>query len=220
MLLPDLSLLFSEILTYSSIPVILIGLSKWKMLSKEFSILLIALIIYFGLIYFSNLTVKWKWANNIFLIYLLAINDAIFMTLFFFTILKNKTKQKIVLIGGIFCILLSIIDAFWITGYQNPNSLSGSIETLSVLCINIYCLLKLIKSHEGTLLISALFWANSAIFLNNSFPLFQILFNQQLYLYSPDLFFQFDIFNKSMLIIANIFYALAFWYAKPQTQTL
>jgi ABC-type uncharacterized transport system permease subunit len=212
--------LFGRIFTYSSVPVIMIGLYRWSSLSKAFKALLIGLIVYAGLIFFSLLTVEWRWKNNIFLNYILTSNDAIFMTFFYFTIIKSKNIKKGILIGGVFCVLLSLLDAFWITGYRNNNSISGSIETFFVLCINVFCLSKLIKTHEGGLLVNALFWANAAIFLNNSFPIFQQLFNEQLYLYSTDLFSQFDIFVKSMLIIANIFYALAFWYAKPKTQTL
>jgi len=216
MTLKYLHLLSNGILTYSSIPIIIVGFYCWKNLSKEFKILLIGFSVYFGLIFLSNTT---QWENNLFINYLASINDAIYMTLFFFLILKKKLIEKIVVVGGVFCVLLGIIDAFWITGYQNPNSISGSIETISVLSINIYCLNKLIKTHEGSLLVSALFWANMAIFLN-SFPIFQQLFNRELYLYSDDLFFQVNIFTKGILTLGNIFFALAFWYAKPKTQTL
>jgi hypothetical protein len=218
--LPDLRLLFIDLYNYSSIPVILIGLYCLKKLSKEVKYLLMAFIINYSIAVFSNLTLKWNWQNNLFLNHLATINDGIFMTLFFYLIIKDRTIKKYVSYIGILIFSMCILDAIWITGYQNPNSLSGSIETFCVLCINVYYLIKLIQNHDGTLFISSLFWANTAIFLNNSFPIFQQLFNEQLYLYSSDLFFQFDIFNKFMLIIANLFYALAFWYAKPKTQTL
>lgn len=220
MTLSELRILFSEILSYSFIPVILIGIYFWSGLSKEFKILLIGLITTLLITFCSNLTIRWHWENNIFLNYISTLNDIVIMTLYFSTIIKKDTLKKIVLFVGCGCIPLTIVDAFWITGYKNPNSITGGIETLCVLFINISCLSKLIKYKEGKLMNYGMFWANAAIFLNNSFPIFLQLFNEQLYLYSSDLFFQFDIFIKIILIIANIFYALAFIYAKPKTQKI
>ena len=218
--LSDLRLLFIDLYNYSSVPVILVGLFCLKKLPKEFKFLLVAFVINYSIAVFSNLTLQWHWENNLFLNHLATINDVVFMVLFFYFTVRNRNIKVAILTIGLVIFTLSILDAFWITGYKNPNSISGSIETLCVLIINIYCLIKLIQNHEKNLFSSPLFWANAAIFLNNSFPIFQQIFNEQLYLYSSDLFFQFDIFIKFILMIANIFYALAFWYAKPKTQTL
>jgi hypothetical protein len=218
--LSDIRFFLSEIYTYSNIPVLIIGFFSWTKLSKELKYLLIASLINFGIAYFSNLTVKWGWSNNLFLNYLSTVNDTIFMTYFFSTIVNHTLTKKIIIIGGCINFVISFVDALWVTGYMNPNSISGSIETFCVILVSIYCLDHIIKKHKEKLLLDPLFWATLAILLINTFSLFPQLFNLQLYLYSPDLFFQFDIFDKFILIIANLFYALAFWYAKPKTQTL
>lgn len=175
--------MLNKIILYLSAFVVLlplvIAISKYRYFSKPFKVLTLHLIIvsFFsvvsGVLYFLK-------KNNLPLLHLYTIAELITISWFYSCIL-DKWPKKFLLVLIVSFILLALIDASYIEGWFQFNTLPRSIECLVVICFSISVYLKILAElNIEKLQHSSLFWVNTGFLFYFSGALFLFALSEYL----------------------------------------
>ena len=125
-----------------------IGLFTWKNQTKSIRYFIFGLFLIALILLFSSLITKFGIKNSLFLNYLSSVVDYIFLCLCFGLPFKSKLTQKVIYTSLIFVCIVTIVDAFYISGYKNSTAISSNIKSIFVVLLVTYYIICLFRTSK------------------------------------------------------------------------
>ncbi len=157
----------------------------------------------------------WQITNTSFLDILFVLNDYIFVGYFFYLLLERKPFGIWIWRTAMVLMLTNIINYLFVEGYKSVGFFNPTSDAIFVFSVAAFYLWHLYKSQLALPITkNPYFWICAGLILPHLIGFFLFLVGDVAQEENFPLFVSLSIAKNSFLIVAQIFYAIAFWRAR------
>jgi hypothetical protein len=197
----------------------LAGLIYYKRLDKSFKIL-VGFVLASILFEVQASTLKEVYHNNMPGLHLFTFCEFITFTIVYgFYFSKYKVLSRLIIINAIMFICIAVADAFLINGIWQPNNISRTYSSISLVCLSLTFFYHLFNNDNGFYSWQyPMFWFSTGVLIYFALNLFYFMLNNYLIQHAFSLAYNSMRVHAAINIISNCLLAKSFLCFKESTR--
>src|SRR5258706_3424851 len=190
---------------------VLLGIINFKKLNKPFRILLFFFILSI-LFEIQASLLKPIYYNNMPGLHLFTVCEFIFLSLvYYYHFSKNSVLSRFIILNTCLFLLAASFDAFIINGILEPNNLSRTYSSISLVTMSLIFFYSFFKNdYEFYSWQYPMFWFNTGVLIYFALNLFYFMLNNYLVEHAYSIAYNSMRVHAAINIISNLLYAKSF----------